>query len=257
MLQGLFARRQKSVTDQRPHGTVPPGTRVYAIGDIHGRYDLLTVLEQQIRLDSEARPAHRHVLVYLGDYIDRGYESRAVVDHLLEPPAAGFERICLKGNHEDFMLKFLEDVKVGPIWLVNGGRETLMSYDVMPPLGLGISEEVLAEIQESLRDSVPRAHLDFMASLHLSHREGDYLFVHAGVRPGIPIDAQDESDMLWIRDAFLRSKQPHGYVVVHGHTPAAEPDIRPNRIGIDTGAFASGRLTCLVLEGDDFRFLAT
>ena len=141
--------------------------------------------------------------------------------------------------------------------LVNGGRETLMSYGVAPPTSLGFSEEGLAELQESLRREVPASHVQFMASLPITHREGDYFFVHAGVRPGVPIKAQQESDLIWIREAFLKSKAAHGCIVVHGHTPVAEPEIRPNRIGIDTGAFASGRLTCLVLEGGSFRFLTT
>ena len=258
MFQRLFTRQQRpDDAGARPEGRVPPGTRVYAIGDIHGRFDLLTKLERQIVEDSESRPAGRHLLVYLGDYIDRGYESRAVIDHLLAPPLPGFERICLKGNHEDFLLKFMEDIDVGPIWLVNGGREAVLSYGVSPPIGLGFTEDALKEIQAGLKEKVPASHLTFMAALRLSHREGDFLFVHAGVRPGVPIDDQNESDLIWIRDAFLKSKESHGCIVVHGHTCSAEPEIRTNRIGIDTGAFASGRLTCLVLEGDGFRFLTT
>ena len=257
MFQRFFGRNRAPEPAVPPEGEVPPGTRVYAIGDVHGRIDLLSALEDLIVQDRDGRPPARSVLVYLGDYIDRGFESRAVVDHLLGPPPADFDRVCLKGNHEDFLLKFLEDTQVGPVWLVNGGRETLMSYGVVPPAGLGFSEEGLAELQESLRQEVPASHVEFMASLPVTHREGDYFFVHAGVRPGISIEDQEESDLIWIREAFLRSKAAHGAIVVHGHTPVAEPEIRPNRIGIDTGAFASGRLTCLVLEGGSFRFLTT
>ncbi len=257
MFQRLFGRNRGPEPVEPPQGQVPAGTRVYAIGDIHGRLDLLRALEDRIVEDRRNQSPARAVLVYLGDYIDRGFESRAVLDHLLQPALPGFERVCLKGNHEDFLLKFLEDTQVGPVWLVNGGRETLMSYGVAQPASLGFTEEGLAEIQESLRQEVPAAHLEFMGALPLTHREGDYFFVHAGVRPGVPIDAQQESDLIWIRDAFLKSKESHGSIVVHGHTPVAEPEVRPNRIGIDTGAFASGRLTCLVLEGQSFRFLST
>ena len=256
MLQRLFMRRSRP-DEPGPKGRVPPGTRVYAIGDVHGRLDLLTALERQIEQDRESRPAGRHLLVYLGDYIDRGYESRAVIDHMMAPPLAGFERICLKGNHEDFLLKFMEDLDVGPIWLVNGGRETVLSYGIAPPVGLGFTEGTLEEIQAGLKENVPASHLAFMASLRLTHREGDFLFVHAGVRPGIGVDDQKETDLLWIRDQFLKSRESHGCIVVHGHTPTAEPEVRANRIGINTGAFASGRLTCLVLEDGDFRFLTT
>ena len=258
MFQRLFSRKeQPEAPPARPQGQVPAGTRVYAIGDVHGRLDLLKALEQQVVADAAGSPVGRRVLIYLGDYIDRGYESRAVVNHLLEPPPPGFERICLKGNHEEFLLTFLKDSKSGPVWLVNGGRETILSYGVTPPVGVGFSEAVLEEIQGALQEAVPANHLEFMRSLPLSHREGDYLFVHAGVRPGVAAEAQTENDLLWIRDDFLRSKEQFGFVVVHGHTPTSEPEVRANRLGIDTGAFATGRLTCAVLEGEEFRFLTT
>ncbi len=258
MLQRLFGRRfAAGKAAVAPEGCVPEGNRVYAIGDIHGRLDLLMKLEGMVRRDLAGRPIDRPVLVYLGDYIDRGYESRGVIDHMLEPPPAGFERVCLKGNHEDFLLKFLADISVGPVWLANGGRETLMSYGVKLPIGLSLTEAGLEQVRADLKEQVPQAHLDFMAPLPMRHKEGDYLFVHAGIRPGVPVEAQNESDLLWIRDDFLRSAAAHGCIVVHGHTPTAEPVLRANRIGIDTGAFATGNLTCLVLEGDRQRFLTT
>ncbi len=241
----------------QPPARVPAGTRVYAIGDVHGRYDLLCELEQSIISHLHRHPVDRPVLIYIGDYVDRGYESRQVIDHLIAPPPAGFERICLKGNHEDFLLRFLDDTGVAHMWLVNGGRETLLSYDVALTAGLDLEKQIEGA-QTALRDCFPVAHRDFLQSLPLAHIEGDFLFVHAGVRPGVPTEQQQESDLLWIRDQFLRStKRLDGRVVVHGHTVVSEPDIQDNRIAIDTGAFATGRLTCLVIEDTDLTFIRT
>lgn len=269
MLGRLFTSRRESAQrreSQRasarpelagPPAAVPVGTRVYAIGDVHGRYDLLCALEATIVTHLAQHPIERPVLVYIGDYVDRGYESRQVVDHLIAPPPPGFTRICLKGNHEDFVLRFLEDTAVAHMWLVNGGRETLLSYGVALTAGLDLEQQIEGA-QAALRDRLPAAHREFMQSLPLSHVEGDYLFVHAGVRPGVPMEHQSESDLLWIRDQFLRStRRLAGKVVVHGHTVVSEPDVQSNRVGIDTGAFATGRLTCLVIEGSDLAFFQT
>ncbi|MHA1570643.1 MAG: metallophosphoesterase, partial [Alphaproteobacteria bacterium] len=203
-----------------------------------------------------ANPISHNTLVYIGDYVDRGYESRAVIDHLLAPTLPGFERVTLKGNHEEFILQFLEGGDVADMWLVNGGRETLMSYGVMMPPGIEREEQVEAARQK-FREAFPPTHKEFLESLALTHNVGGYLFVHAGIRPGVALDAQEPADLLWIREAFLNSTAAHGAVIVHGHTPVGEPEVQSNRIGIDTGAFATGHLTCVVLEGTSQSFLAT
>jgi serine/threonine protein phosphatase 1 len=237
-----------------PHA--PPGSRIYAIGDIHGRVDLLRQLHRLIHEDAYRRQAPRNVVVYLGDYVDRGDESRAVIDLLLDEPLPAFESVYLKGNHEESVLRFLEDTAVGPPWLFYGGGQTLASYGVRPP-AQPLSTSELVRAQRELADRLPARHRRFMVDLILSHEEGDYLFVHAGVRPGVPLDQQMAQDLMWIRDEFLHSDANFGKIVVHGHTIVARPDVQRNRIGIDTGAFASGHLTCLILEGSQLGFLQT
>lgn len=257
MLGWLLGTKSKPEQHEaQPEGSVPHGTRVYAIGDIHGRLDLLLSLEDKIGAHAAEHPIERAVVVYIGDYIDRGYQSKGVIDHLLEPPRHGLERVFLKGNHEDFLLSFLENVDVGPVWLGNGGRETLMSYDIALTAGEAM-EQMLETAQKELNDVLPPDHLEFLRALQVSHVEGDYLFVHAGVRPGRSLEEQEAQDLLWIRDDFLRSDARHCHIVVHGHTPSRDPELRANRIGIDTGAFATGRLTCVVLEGSTQSFLTS
>jgi serine/threonine protein phosphatase 1 len=232
---------------------VPDGERVYAVGDVHGRADLLAALQDQIRTDAAGRPAARLTVVYLGDYLDRGPQSPVVLDRLIDAPLPGFASIHLLGNHEDIMLRFHDgDVAVASSWLQYGGRQTLASY--------GIDCErlpSLAVLRQRMTHGVPVRHFDFLRGLKLKHRIGDYLFVHAGIRPGIGLDRQLRDDLLWIREPFLDSTADHGAVIVHGHSIATEPEVRQSRIGIDTGAFATGRLTALVLEGEERRFLHT
>lgn len=262
MISRLFRSKKPAAAAKPPRpevaldAYVPAATRIYAIGDIHGRIDLLRKLEDHVAGHAAAHPIERKVLIYIGDYVDRGYESRAVLDHLIAPPLAGFERVVLKGNHEDFVLRFLEGGDVAAMWLVNGGRETLMSYGVMMPPGVERDEQI-EDARVKFREAFPAAHKNFLEGLTLSHREGGYLFVHAGIRPGVPLEAQDQADLLWIRETFLNSSAAHGAVVVHGHTPVGEPEVQANRIAIDTGAFATGRLTCVVLEGAGYSFLST
>jgi serine/threonine protein phosphatase 1 len=251
MLARLFGLRTPKAAPVLPR--VPDGTRVYAIGDIHGRLDLLVEIERRIADDAAAAETARNIVVYLGDYVDRGSQSREVIERLIERPLAGFERILLRGNHEDSMLQFLVDVQIGPAWLAYGGAATLLSYGIAPPG----SDRDFVRVQEELRAKLPERHLAFLRRLKLRHVEGDYFFVHAGIRPGIPLDDQRPEDLLWIRDEFLLSPRDFGKLIVHGHTITKTPDIKRNRIGIDTGAFASGTLTCLVLQGDARSFLQT
>lgn len=249
-----FGRRRARQEVARASASVPAGTTVYAIGDVHGRLDLLEDLEAMIVRHAARHPGGRRVLVFVGDYIDRGYESRRVVDRLIAGPPEGFERVCLRGNHEDFLLQFLTEGRDAEMWLANGGRETLMSYGVAVPPGGRLD---LQALRVELAEAIPAEHLAFFEGLGLIHYEGDYAFVHAGVRPGVPLDEQDAHDLMWIRDTFLDANDDWGRVVVHGHTPTPAPQVRANRIGIDTGAYATGRLTCLVLAGSGHEFLQT
>lgn len=237
----------------------PAGSRVYAIGDIHGRLDLLDRLLGLISEDVKNHSAQRLVVIFLGDYVDRGPQSRGVIERLMggppsTSPLAQAEWICLRGNHEDVMLRFLSEAGVGSGWCAYGGLETIRSYAGTLPDGAVGDMQAL---QLLLSRALPPTHLRFLSRLPLSHEEGDYLFVHAGIRPGIPIAEQSPHDMIWIRDDFLFDTRPHEKVVVHGHTISPTPELRPNRIGIDTGAYGSEHLTAVVLEGSDQRFLVT
>ena len=252
MLGRLFGRPARP-----PRAAIlPPGTRLWAIGDIHGRSDLLAELHTMIRADALANPAARRVIVYLGDYVDRGLDTRGVVDAILGPHDDGFERVCLKGNHEDLMLAFLDDHAAAPNWFYNGGLATLASYGVTPRTETAAMRAAY-DVQQSLRAALPPAHLAFYRSLALHHVEGDYLFVHAGVRPGVDLASQDPFDLMWIRDEFLTARGDHGHVVVHGHSINPEAVDAGNRIGIDTGAYFSGVLTCLVLQDGSRALLQT
>lgn len=225
--------------------------RIYAIGDIHGRLDLLERAIEAIRRDAAAREGAA-ITVTVGDYIDRGLQSRQVIERLQANPF-GMPYIALKGNHESLFESFLTDPAVGEHWRRLGGLETLASFGV--PLREMMVGRGYEQTAKQLEAAMTLAHRDFLASLRTSFVSGRYFFCHAGVRPGIPLDRQSDSDLLWIRDEFLNSAMDYGKVVIHGHTPVAEPDVRRNRINIDTGAFATGRLTCVVLEGESHRFL--
>ena len=228
---------------------MPQGQLIYAIGDIHGRSDLLALLLDKIVTDAgHSKDASRRTLVFLGDYVDRGHDSRGVVDMLLGGLPKGFETHFLKGNHEEIMLDFLRDPSTLGHWLANGADATFRSYgmDVTELIRKGAAPEAW---QRAFLASLPEAHRDFFETLELAVAFGDYLFVHAGVRPGVPLEEQDPHDLVWIRGPFLKSDEDFGKIVVHGHTPAREPVIRANRIGIDTGAVFTDRLTALKLEG--------
>ena len=225
----------------QPAARTPEGTRIYAVGDIHGRSDLLRALHGKILADAQASAATRRLVVYLGDYIDRGADSRGVIDLLIEGPPQGFTPVYLIGNHEEFLLRSLEDESAIRPWLMNGGQETCLSYGIDLRWG---------RLQEQLTAEIPAAHRNFLENLSYSHTEGDYFFAHAGVRPGVPLNQQEPRDLIWIREPFLSSEADHGRVVVHGHTPTSAPVFRHNRIGVDTGACYGGALTALALEDD-------
>ena len=229
-----------------------PGSRVYAVGDIHGRSDLLRRLHASMREDAAAAEGARTIAVYLGDYVDRGDDSRGVVELAAAGPGPGFETVHLKGNHDDFLLRFLDDPGVAGIWFANGGDATLESYGVVPEAG-----EAAEDLRDRFRTALPESHRAFFASLRLTFECGDYFFVHAGVRPGVPLDGQAEEDLCWIREEFLDSGADFGRIVVHGHTPEAEVCFRDNRIGVDTLAWATGHLSCVVLTGSERRVLQT
>ena len=223
---------------------------IYAIGDVHGRDDLLEALLAQIVSDREGRHADRPAtIVTVGDYVDRGPDSAAVIDRLMRG-VDGFEMVCLKGNHEAMLLACVDadDRQVWHHWTRNGGDATMRSFGLDP---------VTDGWSRSLIEAVGLERLAWLRRLPLYHLTPDYLFVHAGIVPGLPIEQQSERDLLWIRDRFLDSDFDHGRLVIHGHTPVAQPDIQPNRIGIDTGAFMTGRLTAVVLgEEEGPRFLS-
>ena len=254
MLNMLF--RSRPAPASSTHAT-PARTRVYAIGDVHGRADLLRRMHELIVFDAQDADVDRKVLVYLGDYVDRGDASNEVIDFILDQYLPGFETVHLTGNHEEMMLAFLEDPTVGPNWMANGGDATLLSYGVGGAKARSADAERFGEMCHALRGNLPQDHLDFLRTLELWHVEGDYMFVHAGIRPGRDPAEQYRTDLIWIRDEFLSSDADHGKCVVHGHTISSKVEFRHNRIGIDTGAFSTGKLTCLVLEGLDQRLLHT
>jgi len=222
------------------------------IGDIHGRSDLLDRIAAEIKRDLEQRPDSQCMTVTLGDYVDRGPDSRGVIERLIHNPFPT-RYVGLKGNHEELFLSFLADPAVGQQWRELGGLETLHSYGVA--VGALMMGKGFEEASRALRDAVPEDHFRFLSSLRNSLTVGNYFLCHAGVRPSVALDRQREEDLLWIREDFLLHEEPFEKIIVHGHTPVKEPDVRKNRINIDTGAYATGRLTCLKLEQDQILFI--
>lgn len=237
---------------------VPDGCRIYAVGDIHGRLDLLEQMHDAIEADAAKSGAERTQVVYVGDYVDRGPDSSGVVELLIRQPlhrrVARLESVHLIGNHEAFLLQFLDQPDSAGLWFMNGGDATLRSYGV-DPWQCARSDNFAEDLRRTFARRLPEEHLDFYHNLRLSHEVGDYLFVHAGVRPGVALDAQAPEDLIWIREEFIDSNEDYGRVIVHGHTPMRKPQSLANRIGIDTGAVYGGKLTALVLEGAERRFL--
>ena len=246
--------------DNRKQASAPEGCRLYAIGDIHGRLDLLVTLLDLIEEDQEERAELPVTLIFLGDYIDRGPDSKGVVDRLVRGFSPLYTPIFLKGNHEALLLSFLKEPFSGANWLRNGGDAALLSYGV----GLETLQMVfwdgpkgLVEAQRQFLAVLPEAHLLFYKGLKLSCHLGGYFFTHAGIRPKVPLDRQSEDDLLWIRKEFLNSTDDFGAVVVHGHTPVRNVQDLHNRIGLDTFAFRSEKLTAAGLEGTQRWFLST
>jgi serine/threonine protein phosphatase 1 len=232
-----------------------PGARAYAVGDIHGRLDLLDRLLGQIERDIEARPAKRNYIVFLGDLVDRGPQSAEVVERLRRYRPRHARPVFLAGNHEEVLLEILGGrADIIPDWIKFGGAECAASYGVDVDRMRRMPEE---EALALLRTHVPRGHIEFLESFGDTFSFGDYLFVHAGIRPGIGLDDQARRDLRWIREPFLSDAKEHGFVVVHGHTIVPGVEERPNRIGIDTGAYRSGILTALAVEDEERWYLST
>lgn len=248
----LRGRGLRDTTAQMP--AVPAGMRIYAVGDIHGCDALLDALHAIVAADMQSAAGRglRSVLVYLGDYLDRGPDSRAVIDRLLAPAPGDAERYFLRGNHEAAFLDFLADPDARADWLSFGGVETARSYGA----ALASSGDWRRRLAKDLASLVPAAHFAFLHGLRSHLVLGDYLFVHAGLEPGRPVESQGDETLLWIREPFLSSRRWHGHMVVHGHSVVASPEVLPNRIAIDTGAYMTGSLSCVVLEGTERRFLS-
>jgi len=229
---------------------------IYVIGDIHGRLDLLDQIEAAMAEDIARADGIRPLICYLGDYIDRGPHSAQVIDRLCSYADDAPARIFLKGNHEDRMIGFLADpVANGPAWLQYGGCAALESYGVVVPADLADAD--WNAMRDRLAALVPDRHRHFLSALRLGMRWGDYLMVHAGLDPERALAAQRPHDLMWIREPFLSSEQAWGFRVVHGHVISETPVFRANRIGIDTGAYHSGCLTCLVIDAGGERLIQT
>jgi serine/threonine protein phosphatase 1 len=252
VLATLPGLRELRVRGRRP--SLPAELRIYAIGDIHGRLDLLDELLARISSDIALRPTARPLYVFLGDYIDRGSASRETIDRLIEHGKT-HESVFLKGNHELIAIKCLSDRGLFDQWLRLGGLETLVSYGV--PAETLANGKQIAELQSAFHGALPQAHFRFFRDLKNSFECGDFFFAHAGVKPNVELSRQKENDLLWIRGEFLTSTDDFGKIIVHGHTPTHEIEVASNRINIDTGAFATGRLSCLVLEGEELSVIDT
>ena len=245
----MFSRKQM----QQPAGA--RGRRAYAVGDVHGRLDLLNELLEKIEADIEARGPRETLLIFVGDLIDRGPSSAQVIERLRTYRRDGVRPVFLLGNHEEVLLRLLGgEIALIPGWLRFGGAQCLASY--------GFDASTLAEMTDfekirAILRAIPAEHVDFLGQFADTCRFGDYLFVHAGIRPGLALDEQRQSDLRWIRDPFLFDDSDHGFVVVHGHTICAQVEEHPNRIAIDTGAYSSGILTAVGIEETERWFIDT
>jgi serine/threonine protein phosphatase 1 len=232
-----------------------PGYRAYVVGDVHGRLDLLEQLLAKIHSELQRRPARKTLLVFVGDLIDRGPSSAQVIERLRTYRREGIRPLFLLGNHEEVLLRILDgDKTLIPSWLKFGGLQCLESYGVDTAQLHDRSDDQLMQL---IQEAVPTNHVEFLRSFIDSCRFGDYLFVHAGIRPGVELEQQRQTDLRWIREPFLFDESDHGFIVVHGHTISTEIDEQSNRIGIDTGAYRTGVLSALAIEGADRWFLST
>jgi serine/threonine protein phosphatase 1 len=244
-----FARMFRGASSEPAGEGLPPGYRLYAIGDVHGRDDLWAELLARVEAESRQRGGARLILVFLGDLIDRGPASSEVIERLRTLRYPGARLVFLAGNHEEVLLRILDgDVSLVPDWLRFGGAECLASYGLDASRLRRMSS---ARALEAIKGAIPDAHVDFLRSFEDTFRAGSYVFVHAGIRPGVPLTQQKRTDLRWIREPFLTDAADHGFIVVHGHTIREEVEDRGNRIGIDTGAYRSGVLTALGLEGSE------
>lgn len=244
------------VKKRPPNGhRIPDGRRIYAVGDIHGRLDLLDALIAMIEADDAGRVPADTLIVFLGDLVDRGPDSRGVVDRLIAFSRGPIATRFLMGNHEEVFLRALGgDLKALKFLIRIGGRATILSYGIDEAEYQSLDFEELAA---TLTRLVPPEHVAFLSAFEEWIEAGDYLFVHAGVRPGIDLGEQRASDLRWIRDDFLQHRDSFGKLVIHGHSITRDVDLRANRIGIDTGAYDSGKLTAIGLEGAERWFLWT
>lgn len=253
MVLGRLLQRQQTAA-----ATFPDGRVGFAVGDVHGRADLLadllSLLEE--RAAAEQRQGGPPVLVLLGDYVDRGPDTPGVLDLLLTGRPHGYERRYLKGNHEQYMLAFMQAPLENRAWVVQGGAETLISYGVQPPAPRGASDDDWLAAAEALCAAVPPAHVEFLNGLERYVAFGDYAFVHAGVDAARTLEEQTDEDLFWSRERFIASKRPFSHRVVHGHTPVEQPYADRRRIAVDTGAYASGTLTAARFEGAEVSFLS-
>lgn len=234
--------------------------RVYAIGDVHGYLDLLFAIQEAIAADLDRYPVERALVLYLGDIIDRGSRSGDVVQAVIDSRnhrRAGVDVACLRGNHDQWLISFLEDAATLSVWAAKGGLDTLVSYGVAAEDVLaGAGDIAVAEkVRQRFVKLLPERHQAFMRALPLSHSEGDYFFAHAGIDPDRPLADQRREDLTWIRDKFLLSRKNFGKVVVHGHSHRDKVESLPNRINVDTGAYVQQVLSCVILEGSERHLL--
>lgn len=254
VVRSLFSRVRQNVAAARS-ASGPEGKRLYAVGDVHGRRDLLDELLMQIGADVRSRPIGSATIVFLGDLIDRGADSAGVIARLAAMKDFPARCVCLQGNHEEVLMRVLDaEEGIAYDWLGFGGDAFAESYGLSAAALKAMDEPRIAQ---ALRDAMPAEHIEFLRGFGDTVRFGDYLLVHAGIRPGVPIEQQQPHDLRWIRQPFLSDADDHGVMVVHGHTVSDGVQRRTNRIGIDTGAYRTGVLTCAVIEATDVRFLAT
>jgi serine/threonine protein phosphatase 1 len=251
-----FAHLRRRVLNTGAARSVGAGQRVYAVGDVHGCLVQLKALKALVAADNARKATADVTVLYVGDYVDRGADSKGVLDEIRRPVEGIGAMVHLKGNHEAMMVQFLRDPIRARDWLHNGGLETLASFGVdgaMAKRGFDMDTT-----RDALSAALGAEREEWLHNLPLSTRIGDYFFCHAGVRPGIALEAQRENDLLWIREPFLNSRKDFGAMIIHGHTPGTEPEVRANRINLDTACFATGRLTAAVIDGDAaVTFLAT